>query len=139
MSVWTAEEENECRELIIVIDDKLKAKNDEVHALHKDLYQSYLIIRNLTALTIIVTGLFYFFGMNTGSILGVQTTGLFILIALFGNFESKGKNRKWFKALKTRANLHELRQTIRADLDTGIERTVGPWKDYKERILSSVP
>lgn len=138
MSNWTTEEEDECRELIVTLDDKLKEKNDEVHGLHTALYQSYLIIRNLTVLTFLITFVFYLFGMSANTVLAVQTICLFILIVLFGHFESSGKNKKWFKALKSRAFLYELKRTVQTDLDAGDQRKVDSFRDYNERVRSVI-
>jgi hypothetical protein len=137
MATWSTEEEDECRRLIDTLDGKLKEKNDQVHELHTALYQSYLIIRNLTVLTFLTTFAFYFFGMSIHSVLAVQTTCLFILIVLFGNFETSGKNKKWFKALKVRATLYRLRQTVQADLDAGDQRQAVTFRDYCEHVKSN--
>lgn len=137
-TVWTNEEEDECRKLIGILDVKLKEKNAQVSELHTSLYRNYLTIRNLTILTFLMTGISYIFGVQYRTILIIQTIDVLILILLFGNFEVSGKNGKWLKALKSRGALHELREMVRADLETGSERQVGTWRDYNGRIRSSV-
>uniref|UniRef100_A0A6C0CIF0 Uncharacterized protein n=1 Tax=viral metagenome TaxID=1070528 RepID=A0A6C0CIF0_9ZZZZ len=132
--MWSNEEEDECRQLIVRIDEKLKEKNTEVHQLHLSLYHNYLILRNWSIFTLIQASILFFFNFGLGTILSIQSIDLAILILLFARFEVSGKNVKWQRAFKMRNAIHSARETIQADLEAGKERKTSSWQEYRTNL-----